>query len=269
MMKPTAFRSRNKDVELPNFEGVPHSETHSHGGGKYVKSMIYGGLDGIVSVFVTVASVSGASIPLGVILILGLAKLFAGSISMGVGDWLSTRAEVDFAKGERKREKWECDNFLEGEQKEMVELYTSKGLKEETAVKLVEILSKDKNRFIDIMMIEELGIMPDDESQIPWKHGVVNFSSFVIFGIVPLLAYALYVGIQSATGSKTSNTTITFIISIIVTLLTTFLMGFIKGGFTGTSRIKSGLLTTVLGGTAAFIGFIVSFGLQKGTGVSS
>jgi hypothetical protein len=36
----------------------------------------------------------------------GLAKLFAGAISMGVGDWLGTAAEVEMAKRERKREEW-------------------------------------------------------------------------------------------------------------------------------------------------------------------
>jgi vacuolar iron transporter family protein len=48
------------------------------------------------------------------VLILSLAKLLSGAISMGVGDWMATAADVDLAKTERRREMWECDNYIEG-----------------------------------------------------------------------------------------------------------------------------------------------------------
>ena len=54
--------------------------------------------------FVAVASVSGHGAIY--VLILGIAKLLAGAISMGVGDWMSTDAQVDLVKRERKREEW-------------------------------------------------------------------------------------------------------------------------------------------------------------------
>jgi hypothetical protein len=70
----------------------------------------------------------------------------------------------------------ECENFLAGEQREMIELYQSKGLDREDAATIVEILSKDRNIFVDFMMIEELGIMPDDAGASPIKNG-----DFVVF----------------------------------------------------------------------------------------
>jgi VIT1/CCC1 family predicted Fe2+/Mn2+ transporter len=50
--------------------------------------------------------VNGSNISVALVLGLGLAKLFAGAIAMGVGDWLSTAAEVDMATREKKREEW-------------------------------------------------------------------------------------------------------------------------------------------------------------------
>ena len=66
------------------------------GDGWYLKSLVYGGLDGIITTFAVVAGVAGASLSAGIILILGFANLFADGISMAVGDYLSSKAEIEF-----------------------------------------------------------------------------------------------------------------------------------------------------------------------------
>ena len=44
--------------------------------------------------------------------------------------------------------------------------------------------------YLDLMMVDELGILPDDgDASGPTKQGVMMFASFVTFGAVPLLAY--------------------------------------------------------------------------------
>src|SRR5690348_8748753 len=110
---------------------------------------------------------------------------------------------------------------MDGEIEEMVQLYVSKGVPEENARKIMAIFAKDKRIFVDIMMAEELGISVDDEHEIPWKHGTINFGSFMLFGIVPLLAYIIFVG----AGLKGS---FIFYISIAVTVLTLVGMGIVK-----------------------------------------
>lgn len=105
-----------------------------HGGGKlfgydasgFIKSVVYGGLDGIVSIFAIVASVVGASLPLEVIILTGFAKLLGDAISMGCGDALSEWAEQKSIRGEHARETWEMQTNPEGEIKEMVDIYVKK-----------------------------------------------------------------------------------------------------------------------------------------------
>jgi len=258
-----------KEMELrqrnPLEEESTHKEQHKGGASQYIKSIIYGGLDGIVSVFVTVAAVSGSDIGIGLVLVLGLAKLFAGAISMGIGDWLSTGAEVDMAKTERKREEWEVDNYVEGEIEEMVQLYVKKGVPEETARKIMRILSKHKTAFVDIMMAEELGIAPDVVNDVPWKHGVVNFGSFMTFGVVPLIVYVIVVGIRTTT--TVSNNTV-FGISIGITVITLLGMGLLKAFLTGSSKVKSALTTAIFGSVTAAIGWFIGFILNYTTGIS-
>ena len=61
--------------------------------GNYLKSTVYGGLDGIITTFAIVAGVAGASLEASIVLILGFANLIADGISMAAGDYLSTKSE--------------------------------------------------------------------------------------------------------------------------------------------------------------------------------
>ena len=65
-------------------------------GGKHIKSLVYGGLDGIITTFAVVSGVAGASLAVRVVIILGSANLLADGISMAVGDYLSTKSENEY-----------------------------------------------------------------------------------------------------------------------------------------------------------------------------
>jgi VIT1/CCC1 family predicted Fe2+/Mn2+ transporter len=66
--------------------GVLHTARH------YIRELIYGSNDGIITTFAVVAGVSGGGLPLHVILICGAANLFADGLSMAVGNYLSIRS---------------------------------------------------------------------------------------------------------------------------------------------------------------------------------
>ena len=162
------------------------SEHHSNEG-QYLKSAVYGGLDGTITTFAVVAGVAVASLNAGVVLILGFANLIGDGISMAIGDFLSTKSENEYHKAERQREAWEAEHYPDGEKKEMVELYAGKGIKQKDAKQMVDCMCKYKDAWVDIMMVEELGIVESKES--PLKNAVVTFISFCVFGLIPLIAY--------------------------------------------------------------------------------
>ena len=58
----------------------------------YTRSIVYGGVDGIITMFNIISGVTGAKLNPKIIIILGLATLCADAISMGFSDYLSTRA---------------------------------------------------------------------------------------------------------------------------------------------------------------------------------
>ena len=58
----------------------------------YLRDLIYGANDGIITTFAVVAGVTGGSLSSRAVLIVGLANLLADGISMGVGNYLSIRS---------------------------------------------------------------------------------------------------------------------------------------------------------------------------------
>ncbi len=59
----------------------------------YIRDLVYGANDGILTTFAVVAGVTGGTLSAGTVLVVGLANLFADGLSMGVGNYLGIQAE--------------------------------------------------------------------------------------------------------------------------------------------------------------------------------
>jgi len=241
-----AFRNRDIKASIaahsPAARPAAAAERHTQGQGRYIKSVVYGGLDGIITTFAVVAGVAGASLSAGVVLIMGFANLIADGISMAIGDYLSSKSEKEYQTAERTREAWEVEHYPEGEKKELVEIYRAKGVSAEDAESMVAIIAKNPKAWVDIMMVEELGIIGSDES--PIANAVATFFSFSVFGFVPLLTYVL----ASVVPFLHAHT---FPIAAALTGATLFALGAVKVRITGKNWFLSGLETFVIGGITA------------------
>jgi VIT1/CCC1 family predicted Fe2+/Mn2+ transporter len=58
----------------------------------YIRELVYGANDGIITTFAVVAGVAGGGLPIRVVLIIGAANLLADGLSMAVGNYLSIRS---------------------------------------------------------------------------------------------------------------------------------------------------------------------------------
>jgi VIT1/CCC1 family predicted Fe2+/Mn2+ transporter len=84
-----------------------HEENHVKGG-EFLKSMLYGGFDGILTTFALMMSLLASGEENSTkILALGIANLIADGISMGVADFFSSKSEQEMTIKERDRETWE------------------------------------------------------------------------------------------------------------------------------------------------------------------
>ena len=66
---------------------------------KYIKEIVYGANDGIVTTFAVIAGVAGAELSTSVILIIGFANIFADGFSMAASDYLGTKSECEAKEG--------------------------------------------------------------------------------------------------------------------------------------------------------------------------
>jgi len=99
-------------LNFRNFHDSKHAATASNGDeewhqseGAFLKSVIFGGLDGILTSFAIVAGAAGGALPTQTVLILGFSNIFADALSMGVGEFLSSNAHNEWVLSERNREK--------------------------------------------------------------------------------------------------------------------------------------------------------------------
>ncbi len=232
------------------------AEQHGGAGSQYLGEMVYGGLDGIITTFAVVSGVAGAQLGTPVILILGLANLLADGFSMATGAYLSSKSEHEYYRKEWEREAWEVEHFPNGERAELQEVYVSRGYSNEEARQLVEIQSRNPERWVKAMMIDELGMMEDESN--PLINGLVTFGSFVIAGAVPLVVYLI--GLAFPISPEMA-----FPISIASSALALFALGASKVLVTKLNPIRSGLEMLAVGGLAAGVAYVVG-ALLKGIG---
>mmetsp|Transcript_37922 Transcript_37922/g.77391 ORF Transcript_37922/g.77391 Transcript_37922/m.77391 type:complete len:296 (-) Transcript_37922:396-1283(-) len=228
-------------------------EPHKTGGG-FLKPIIFGGLDGILTSFAIVAGAAGGNLSTPVILILGFSNIFADALSMGVGEFLSSKAENEWILSERERENWEMENYPEGEIQEMIEIYEDRGMSREDAEKVITTMAKYKDFFVDVMMAEELQLqVPEDDYKTEnLKEGIVMFCSFATFGAFPLLGYAII----PATFPHLDEDVL-FTCACVITGIVLFCMGCVKSAFSSRNWFLCGLETLLLGGACATVAFTI------------
>ncbi len=233
---------------------MKHNESalHQQGGWlsrfeAYLGEFVYGGIDGCVTTFAVVAGAVGADLGSSVIIILGFANLFADGFAMSIGAYLSTKSEKDNYQKHKQVEYWEVENLPEVEKAEIREIYQAKGFEGRLLDEVVEVIVADKDRWVDVMMKEELDMLEEQKS--PILMGTVTYVSFILIGLIPLLIY-VWDYFAPVTGSL-------FLWSSVFTGLGFIIIGILKTYVTQTNAWRGVLETLVLGAIAALVSYYV------------
>ncbi|MFH0951736.1 MAG: VIT1/CCC1 transporter family protein [Patescibacteria group bacterium] len=241
--KKTLLRERG-NLSLRHLEDVWHRRT----AGRYIGDVIFGANDGIITTFAVVAGATGGHLDATVVIILGLANLFADGLSMGLGNYLGQKSERDYARGQRKKELWEIDNLPEIETQEIQEIFYKWGFRDADLARAVSIIQKDKNVWTDIMMKYELEIYEAPVGS-PLKKGAATFVAFAMAGFVPLLPYILHLPGP-------------FWWAVGLTAVELFAIGAARARLTPITWLKAGLEMLAIGAIAALAAYGIGNLLQ-------
>lgn len=218
---------------------------------EYLKEIVYGGNDGIVTTFAVVAGFAGAQqdplhtpLPVISVLIFGLANLFADGLSMGLGSFLSLRAEQDVYRSEKAKEAHEIMHEPDAEYRETIEIFRRNSFTQTDAVALASLYRKYPNYWTEFMMKHELN-MSNPEHENPTYIALSTFTSFIIFGSIPLIPYMMQV------------TTNVFNISILCTAFALLLLGTLRGMVTKRKPLRSIAETFFVGAISASAAYFV------------
>lgn len=171
--------------------GTHDNEPHDASFGSklnWLRAAVLGANDGIVSTAGLVVGVAGATSDKQAILIAGVAGLFAGSMSMGAGEYVSVSAQRDSEEALLEKERAELRDMPEEELAELADIYRQKGLSPELALQVAEELTA--HDALGAHAEAELGIDPHDLTN-PWHAAWASMVAFTVGALLPLLTITL------------------------------------------------------------------------------
>lgn len=208
-----------------------------------ISNIILGISDGMV---VSIAFLTGTALNvanLRLVIITGVAALISNMVSMFFSGILAKRTEIALFKADYNRELYEIEHEPKEEKQEMIDLYTEKGLGASDARKLVSKITKNKRRWLEDMLLNELHVHRDSLGSPIQAGATIGVASF-IGGFVPLAPYIFVGGLHTA-----------ITISLAISFGSLFAVGAIKGWVTKSSVIVSGCEMLVVGIAASLIVF--------------
>lgn len=220
--------------------------------GNDLRAAVLGANDGLVSNFCLIMGVAGAGAPAKTILLTGFAGLVAGACSMALGEWLSVTNARELARTQIAKEADELEHTPDAERHELALIYQSKGLDAVEARRVATQIMRDKDKALDTLTREELGLDPAELGGNPWTAGLVSFLLFSIGAVFPALPFIWAHGVAG------------IVQCIVLSSVGLAAIGVFTSLFNGRGAVYSAVRQVLIGMVAA--GF--TFGVGKLLGVS-
>lgn len=249
-----AFSQRAPDLRRPSVALSEGSGIHHHLEGHFshrapwLRAMVLGANDGLVSVAALMLGVGAGSEARKTMVLAGTAGLIGGALSMACGEYISVASQRDAEQADIEKERSEQERGPAAQAKELEELtriYQGRGLTRETAEKVATELTE--HDVIRAHARDELGIDLDELAN-PLQACVVSGISFSLGAAVPLLS-AVFI---------TSRVPRIVTTAVVCTVALMFTGGF--GAYLGGAHKLKAALRVLIGGWLA-MGITFGFGL--------
>ena len=210
-----------------------------------IRQFVFGSMDGLLVPLGVVSGVAGGTRSVKAVVVAGLAEAFAGTLSMGAGEFLSGKAEAQVQKRQIREEHRSIRKNPDYELAELAVILEHEGLPPGDAKAVARKLQASPRSFARTMVEKELGVSPEPKT-VRISEGVTIGVSYLLASLVPLAPY-FFLPIPAA-----------FPASLALTFLVLIGIGLVRGRLAGISFVRSGLevliIGVVTGGGAYFLG---------------
>jgi VIT1/CCC1 family predicted Fe2+/Mn2+ transporter len=122
----------------------------------------------------------------------------------------------------------------------------AKGFTIDDSSRIADLFSTNHKAFVNIMMLEELGLVVIEE-KLALKCGITTLISFMVLGALPAIPYIISSGIIGSDNQQ-------LIAVIVIGVVELFSLGFAKASLIGMNPWKSGIETLLFGVGISSIG---------------
>src|SRR5216683_1687502 len=210
---------------LAGLAGRAREPWHKTGSGGFLRNVVYGFNDGLTANFGLVAGVIGAEVAPHIVLVSGIAGMFADSLSMGASGYLAAKSEQEVYD------------------QEIALVYQTKGIEAGIARKMAAEVMRDSQRALEEQVREELKI--GEAHATPFKEGWVTGTATAVGALIPVAPFLLFSGPTAAWAAFT------------IAMLSHFAVGAARSVFTGRGVLRSGFDMFVVGLGVAGVGYLV------------
>jgi VIT1/CCC1 family predicted Fe2+/Mn2+ transporter len=173
----------------------------------------------------------------------GIASALAGIFSMGMGEYLSSKSQVEIFRAHIARERVEVGERPGEAEAEVAYMLTEEGMSAENAAQVAGAMARHPEVLLKTMVSRELGLIVEDEAGSPLQGAFLMAASFGVASVVPILPF-LFLAVSRAMP-----------VAIVATALVLFGIGAVKSRWTHRSFLVSGLEIVALAAFAGVAGY--------------
>jgi len=234
---------------MPNFDQTadtpPEYESHIGDSRQYMRDIILGVNDGLVSTFLLVSAVVGGGLDTTQVLLTGVAGALAGMISMSIGEYLATKAQDEVFNAEIALERIHLRDHRQHEKDQLSDMLGDMGLEGNDLETVVDIINDSDEAMLNMHAALEFGVV-DTERRSPYAAAIASGLLFLVGALPSVIPFAMW-----------DNTTPAILAAAVLSGIGLFFVGAVKTLQTKKNWLISGLENLTLGLAAGVLSFFV------------
>jgi len=223
----------------------PGYQPHIGATRQYMRDIILGVNDGLVSTFLLVSAVVGGGLESMDVLLTGVAGAIAGMISMSVGEYIATKSQEEVFEAELALERVHLVQHRQHEKDQLHEMLAEVGLVGDDLNQVVEIIDANDEAMLGMHAALEFGLV-DTERRNPLAAAVFSGLLFLSGSLPSVLPFAFI-----------DNTNTALVLAGVFSGIGLIAVGAVKTLHTGKSPVLSALENLSFGLVGGVLAYFV------------